>query len=119
MDKNMTIYLRKPIKISATPAPIKSNFPTESLSAIPTSPIAIVEIKTTGPTTASNALIATAFSTLLNRNISAAADNSINPEMTRITTIPNTAASNPENIDFIFSTLYNVLFVQPMLSALD
>ena len=103
------LYFFIPIKIRSTPRPIKISLVADSFPAIPKIPTAIVEINTIGPTMANIALMATAFSTLLNLNIKVAADNSIIPEMTLRMTIPKTAVSIPANNDFNPLTPWDIL----------
>jgi hypothetical protein len=75
-------FFKMPKKIQLTPARIHNILLIDSLSAIPNSPIVVVDSKINGPITASPELINSAFSTWLKRIISKAAITSKLPEST-------------------------------------
>jgi hypothetical protein len=70
-------FFKTPINKQEIPTMIQMSFWNDNLSAIPIKPIVVIEIKTRGPTKASNELISNAFSTLLERKIRIAAISSM------------------------------------------
>lgn len=74
-------FLRMPINRQPTPARIQMNFEGDSLSAKPTRPIVVVDIRTKGPTKANMELTVNAFCTSFNLSIIMAAINSILPDI--------------------------------------
>lgn len=93
------IYHFTPIKIQLTPRNIHKIFTIDIFPPTsPKTPIVVVKIRITGPTSANELFTIRAFSIELNLSIKNAANISILPERIRRSAIPNTTFSMKINI---------------------